>query len=127
MDPNYEPAKEVVLLDSGFDNSFDSVTDSVPTSPKSKKFDARLVATPIATCSKKIAPSLSKRQQSPRKRHPLLKKQRASKRYAASSFGNEKFCDEYNKYMWDIVCQRKLLNERLINVDEHKKAEVHNK
>ena len=79
----------------------------------------------ISSSSKKVDPTLVKKTTKPKKKVPRIKKQKASQRYVASFFGYTKFCDERSKNMWDIVCQRKILSERLINVDKHEKTGVY--
>ena len=125
VDPIYEPVKEVVVSDNDSNSGLDSVAASVPTPPKSKRVAAKLVATPIATSSNKADPTPIKKGYKTHEKGTSNKKQTASQRYAASSSNYTKFCDEHSKNMWHIVCQRKILSERLINVDEYEKAGVY--
>ena len=78
-----------------------------------------------ATNLKKIVPTSSKVAEKPHSKVPTAKKQKTTERYDASSVPVSKFCDERSKLMWDFVCKRKLLSERVIDVADYKKIEVY--
>ena len=122
---DYELVEKVIVSDNLSDNSSESVPIKVPTPPRVKKYGPTSTATPVATNSKKVASKPVKKAAKSTQKVPVTKKQKTSQRYDASSSSYTKFYDEHRKYMWDFVCKRKIMSERLIHVDDHVKTGVY--
>ena len=77
------------------------------------------------TSPKKAASTSSKVAAKTQSKVPAAKKQKTTKRYDAPPSAVSKFCVARSKLMWNFVCKRKSLSEKVIDVDDHKKVEVY--
>ena len=125
MDLDYEPVENVVVSDIDSDSSSESVSTKVSTPAKSTKVAAKSVVPLAATSSKKAAPTSSKLAVKTQQKVLATKKRKTTKRYDAHSSGLSKFSDDRSEFMWNFVCKRKLLSERLIHVDDHVQARIY--